>query len=165
MATSKKSERSHDPEVRFDIDRSLFFKLMLLVNFTARPFAARYGKKYRISLTEWRVLFVLAQREDLAASDLGDFLGLDKMAVSRAVRALETSRRLLRVPDQNDGRRRTLLLTKAGRDLYETISPSGRERERMLLSSIDNKQTKVLENLLDRLLNAARALPDFSGQE
>jgi DNA-binding MarR family transcriptional regulator len=161
MAITRKGGRA--PAVAFDIDRSAFFKILSLVNFTARPFAARYEKKYRIKLTEWRVLLVIAQREALSATDLGDLLGLDKMAVSRAVRALEKTGRLRRAPDENDGRRRILRLTNAGRELYSIIAPAGREREAMLLSSLDDKQKNLLDALLDRLLNAARALPDNAG--
>jgi DNA-binding MarR family transcriptional regulator len=163
MAISKKADRARRPAVVLDIDHSLFFKIMSVVNFTARPFAARYEKKYRIKLTEWRVLFVIAQREALSASDLADLLGLDKMAVSRAVRALEKTRRLRRDADENDGRRRILRLTNAGRELYSIIAPAGREREDMLLSCLDDRQKNSLDALLDRLLNAARALPDNAG--
>lgn len=160
MAINKKADRVRRPAVVLDIDHSLFFKILSLVNFTARPFAARYEKKYRIKLTEWRVLFVLAQRETLSASDLGDLLGLDKMAISRAVRALEKTGRLRRDADANDARRRILRLTNAGRALYAIIAPSGREREDMLLSCLDDRQRNALDALLDRLLTAARALPD-----
>lgn len=163
MATRKKAGQSRRSAVVLDIDHSLFFKILSLVNFTARPFAARYEKKYRIKLTEWRVLFVLAQREALSASDLGDLLGLDKMAVSRAVRALEKTRRLRRDLDANDARRRILRLTRAGRGLYNIIAPSGREREDMLLSCLDEAQKNHLDGLLDTLLKAARALPDNAG--
>jgi DNA-binding MarR family transcriptional regulator len=163
MAKSKTAGRARRPPVVLDIDHSLFFKILSLVNFTARPFAARYEKKYRIRLTEWRVLFVLAQREALSASDLGDLLGLDKMAISRAVRALEKTRRLRRDPDKDDARRRILRLTNAGRALYDIIAPSGREREDMLLASLDEGQKNSLDALLNTLLKAARALPDNAG--
>ena len=81
------------------LDRSAFLKLLVLVNLTARPFGRLYARRYKITLAEWRVMFTVAGRPGAAASEIAEMLGLDKMAVSRAIRALERSGNLKRTTD------------------------------------------------------------------
>ena len=72
---------------RLPIDDSIFFRLVRVVNLTARPFSESIGKAHRLSLNEWRVLLVLANHAGVAASDVATLTGLDKMSVSRAGQA------------------------------------------------------------------------------
>lgn len=157
---TKQHRKKATEKSTIDIDRSLFFKLLLLVNITAKPFSALYERRYRISLTEWRVMFSVAQRPGIQATELSELLGLDKMTVSRAVQSLERRRRIVRTPDEKDRRRQRLTLSKAGSDLYDIISPAGRAREELLMSSLGAEQKVALATLLDRLVDAARRLPD-----
>ncbi|WP_207191479.1 MarR family transcriptional regulator [Paracraurococcus ruber] len=137
-----------------------FFRFVLLVNLVARPFAREHEREHGIRLTEWRVLRVLAAARGLAtAGEIGDALGMDKMAVSRAVRSLEAHGRLCRRPSPEDGRRIMLEITQAGRDLVAAIEPSGKAREAALLSALDEGERETLDALLDRLIARARALP------
>ncbi|HZF74702.1 MAG TPA: MarR family winged helix-turn-helix transcriptional regulator [Acetobacteraceae bacterium] len=140
-----------------------FFKFVLLVNLVARPFAREHEREHGIRLTEWRVLRVLsAAPRSATAGEIGDALGMDKMAVSRAVRALEARGRLRRQPSPEDRRRIALEITRAGRDLVAAIEPSGRAREAALVSVLDEEERATLDALLDRLLAQARALPEGS---
>lgn len=144
----------------FSIEKSPFFRLLLLVNLTARPFSRLYERRFRITLAEWRVMLTLANRPGISASELGELLGLEKMAVSRAVRSLEAHGRLARVPDAQDMRRSTLNLTGAGLELHGLISPSGRAREEQLLSALTNRERAALDAILDKLVARARAMPE-----
>ena len=47
---------------------SIFFKLVRVVNLTARPFVESIGKAHRLTLNEWRVMLVLAAHPGVAAS-------------------------------------------------------------------------------------------------
>lgn len=138
-----------------------FFKFVLLVNLVARPFARVHERAHGLRLTEWRVLRALALAPGpVTAGVLGDALGLDKMAASRAVRALETRGRLQRRPDPEDGRRIALAITDDGRALVARIEPSGREREAALLAALTDDERTALDALMDRLVARARELPD-----
>jgi very-short-patch-repair endonuclease len=56
-------------------DPSLFFKLVRVVNLTARPFQARVGQQHALTLNEWRVMAVLGGRAAMRYLD-GDTLVL-----------------------------------------------------------------------------------------
>ena len=45
---------------RLPYDGELFFKLVRVVNLTARPFVETLARRHRLSLNEWRVMIVLA---------------------------------------------------------------------------------------------------------
>jgi DNA-binding MarR family transcriptional regulator len=141
------------------LGRSPFLKLLLLVNLTARPFARRYEKQHRLALSEWRVILVLAESPGLSSAEIAERLGLDKMAVSRAVRGLERRGRLGRRVDPRDGRRWALHLSAAGRALFRKIAPSAIVREAALFGVLTAAERARLEAILDRLVASARRLP------
>ena len=150
--------RVHAPAL--SLEASPFFRLLLLVNLTARPFERLYRGRFQVSLVEWRVLLAIANGRDVSAGEVGEALGLDKMAVSRAVRGLERHGRVARRVDPTDGRRAVLALTEAGRELYRAIAPSARDRENALLADLGPEERALLDRLLDRLVDTARRLPD-----
>ncbi len=143
-----------------DVHRSPVFKLLLLVNLTAKPFAGLFERRHQLSLIEWRTMLTLAGEPGLPSAAIADRLGLDKMAVSRAVAGLERRGRVRRSPDSADGRRALLALTEAGWALYRLIAPSGLDRENALLAELDESERVQLDRILDKLIRTARALPD-----
>ncbi len=133
-------------------DSSLFFKLVRVVNLTARPFVETLGRSHRLSLNEWRVMVVLANHPGVAASDLAQATGLDKMSISRAIAALSSNGRLLKKADASDGRRTLLWLNAEGRRVFQTLGTLAKERERQLFGRIGASELQQLERGIDRLL-------------
>src|SRR5262249_48952914 len=58
---------------RIRTERSPFFQLLVLANLTARPFHERFGRRLHMSLSEWRVLLLVADRPGATAQDLADY--------------------------------------------------------------------------------------------
>jgi DNA-binding MarR family transcriptional regulator len=142
------------------LDRSAFLKLLVLVNLTARPFGRLYARRHRITLAEWRVMFTLAGCPGAAAADVADTLGLDKMAVSRAIRALERSGHLKRTTDNKDQRRTALSLTPRGVDIFNQIAPGALKREATLFGVLDPLERRAFIATLDKLIAHVRNLPE-----
>ena len=134
------------------VDDSIFFKLVRVVNLTARPFSESIGRSYHLSLNEWRILLVLANHPRVAASEVAALTGLDKMTVSRAIAALERRGRVVRKVDATDRRRMLLRLSAAGERLYERIGLPAKARERSLFRGIGDADQERLGRLLDRLI-------------
>lgn len=132
---------------------SLFFKLVRVVNLTARPFSESIGKTHRLSLNEWRVLLVLAGHPQVTAGEVTVVTGLDKMSVSRAIASLVHQGRVVRKVDATDKRRLRLRLSAEGERLYERIGVPAKARERSLFRGIGEAEQEKLGGLLDRLLD------------
>jgi DNA-binding MarR family transcriptional regulator/GNAT superfamily N-acetyltransferase len=79
-----------------------------------------------MSLAEARILFEIAHREPCFAGDLQAELDLDAGFVSRVLRRFEGRGWIGRKRLDNDGRRRSIELTKLGRDQFEKLD--GRQR-------------------------------------
>lgn len=81
----------------------------------------------RFTLTETRVLYELAHRDDLTASDLARDLGLDPGYLSRILARFESDGLLARAPSEADRRRAVLHLTEAGQAAFAPLNAGARE--------------------------------------
>jgi DNA-binding MarR family transcriptional regulator len=142
------------------ITSSLFFRMVLAVNLTARPFARLYSRKYQLNLTEWRVMIALANVPGVSANEVARLCGLDKMTVRRSLASMMRHGYVARRPARNDRRRLILALTPRGRRIFAAIAPSGAAREKALFDGFSAAERAQLGHLLDRLVERARLLPD-----
>ncbi|MBL8347923.1 MAG: winged helix-turn-helix transcriptional regulator [Rubrivivax sp.] len=139
------------------MDDSLFFKLVRVVNLTARPFVETLSRAHRLTLNEWRTMVVLASHPGVAATDIVEATGLDKMSVSRAIAALARQGRLEKAADPADARRARLTLSTTGQALYRRIGASAAEREAQLFAEVSAGEQAQMGQTLDRLIAALRA--------
>jgi DNA-binding MarR family transcriptional regulator len=160
-----KAPKAPTPSAAFSlpIDDSLFFKLVRLVNLTARPFSQTIGRANQLSLNDWRAMLVLANHPGVAASDVALLTGLDKMTVSRSIAALERRGRLVKRADLNDKRRTLLWLNAAGQRLFERIGTPAKAREAQLFSIASSAEQAQLGRSLDRLIASLLAADGEGG--
>lgn len=88
------------------------------------------------SLTEGRVLYELAHRDGLGASDLGRELGLDPGYLSRLLAKFEARGLITRRPLEADGRRAVLALSAAGRASFAPLERKARDQIAALLDPL-----------------------------
>ena len=153
MSAAARGNVAADRHSALPADDSLFFKLVRVVNLTARPFSESIGKSHQLSLNEWRVLLVLANHPGVSAGEVAALTGLDKMSVSRALSALVRRSRVVRKVDGEDKRRLLLRLSAEGERLYERIGGPAKERERSVFRGMGEADQKQLGRLLDRLID------------
>jgi DNA-binding MarR family transcriptional regulator len=139
------------------MDDSIFFKLVRVVNLTARPFVESIGRAHKLSLNEWRVMLVLASHPGAAAQEVVFHTGLDKMTVSRALAGLARHGRLVKKEDAADKRRTCLWLSVAGQRVYERVGSGGKLREAQLFATVGAAEQARLGRTLDRLVAALLA--------
>ncbi|WP_316977820.1 bifunctional helix-turn-helix transcriptional regulator/GNAT family N-acetyltransferase [Shumkonia mesophila] len=107
------------------------------------------------SLTEARVLYELANRENPAAADLCRDLGFDAGYLSRILGRLVRRGLLTKSAGQTDGRRRRLALTEAGRAAFATLDGASRQQVAALLGGLSPAGR---ERLLAAMASVARLL-------
>jgi DNA-binding MarR family transcriptional regulator/N-acetylglutamate synthase-like GNAT family acetyltransferase len=103
------------------------------------------------SLTEARVLFELANRDELSASELVRELGLDPGYMSRTLGGLERQGLVEKVRSETDGRRRILSLTAEGEEAFEVLDSRSREEVSEMLGGLSEEEQR-------RLLEAMRTI-------
>jgi DNA-binding MarR family transcriptional regulator/N-acetylglutamate synthase-like GNAT family acetyltransferase len=98
------------------------------------------------SLTEARILFEIAHRDDLTGSDLSRELGLDPGYLSRILARLEQRGLIDKARSETDGRQRLLSLTPEGRDAFSLLDERSREEVAEMLSELsEGDQRRLLE--------------------
>jgi DNA-binding MarR family transcriptional regulator/GNAT superfamily N-acetyltransferase len=104
-----------------------------------------------LSLTEARVLYELAHRDGLTASQLVKELGLDRGYLSRMLRDFEKQGLLKRTGSESDARQSFLSLTPKGHKEFGPLDARSREQVGGMLGKISPLRQK-------RLLDAMRAI-------
>jgi DNA-binding MarR family transcriptional regulator/GNAT superfamily N-acetyltransferase len=100
--------------------------------------------KSAFSLTEARVLYELAHRNGLTASDLGRDLGLDAGYLSRLLKKFEGRGLVTRAPSAADARQSVLSITAAGRKAFEPLDRASREEVAGLLGRLSAEHREAV---------------------
>src|SRR5918997_1484189 len=119
--------------------------------FTRRIGTLREGLLHTpYSLTESRILFEIANRDETTASDLSPELGLDPGYLSRVLAGLERRDLIEKAPSETDARRRLLTLTPEGNHAFALLDARSREEVgEMLGEPSEHEQRRLLEAMSD----------------
>jgi DNA-binding MarR family transcriptional regulator len=123
-------------------------------NRISRAFYADIEAQHGVTLPEWRVMLTLMRHPGMAAMAVADLWGMDRMAISRAVRRLERAGLVRRGPAPGDRRRWVLDLTAEGRKRYRAIEPAANARYRAILAPLEPREVAQLRQLLEKLIAA-----------
>jgi len=136
------------------LERFLPYRLSILSNIISRGIADEYQRRFDLSMTEWRVMAVLARYDGdgLSARAVAERTAMDKVAVSRALTRLVASGRVLRKIHHGDKRRSVLRLSSRGWKIHDAVAPLARKHEREVLALLDDKERAWLDRILDKLL-------------
>jgi len=141
-----------------DLDRFLPYRLSVLTNLVSSTIADAYQRRFGLSISEWRVLAVLARHPRLSAAEVAERTRMDAVAVSRAVARLVAAGRLRRAMSREDRRRSVLSVSAAGAAVYREVAPLALGYETELLAALDATERAALDRALDALTAQARAL-------
>ena len=137
------------------LEHFLPYRLSILSNTISQAIAEDYQRRYDLSVTEWRVMAVLARFDGLSAREVAERTAMDKVAVSRALARLVAADRVNRSTHGDDKRRSVLSLTAAGWAMHDDVAPMARAREREMLEKLDTEERAWLARILDKLQSPA----------
>lgn len=109
------------------------------------------------SLTEVRVLYELAHREQPTAAELGKDLGLDPGYLSRILRRFGKLGLLSKKPSKADGRQALLSITRKGREVFAPLDVRSNEDVAKMLAGLPVlAQNRLVEAMhtIEQLLDA-----------
>lgn len=107
--------------------------------------------KSEFSLTEVRVLYELAHREYLTATQLRRDLGLDAGYLSRLLKKFETLGFLMRKPSAADARQSELALTPAGRNAFQPLDQASHDQIAAMLAPLAASERETLVKAMQRI--------------
>jgi DNA-binding MarR family transcriptional regulator/GNAT superfamily N-acetyltransferase len=116
--------------------------------------------KSPFSLSEARVLYELAHRDDLSAKEIGAELGLDAGYLSRIVQNFDESGLITRKPLASDRRQYRLALTARGRQAFAKLDSSSHDEVGAMLAALPRGaggRLTAAMGTIERLLGASQA--------
>jgi len=131
------------------------YQLAVTASAVSDRIAEEYRVRFGIRIPEWRVLVVLGDSGAQTQRDLVRATHLDKVAVNRACKALETRGLAQRRANTRDGRSHHVELTEASRAVHARIMPLALEMERSILGALSEQERQVLGRLLERVRRGA----------
>ncbi len=121
-----------------DLDAFLPYRLAVTAHAVSRALSGVYGRKYDLSIAEWRVIANLGRMTELGAGALASHSSLDKAKVARAIANLETRGLVARHVPEQDRRRASLRLTGKGLAIYGEIAEEAVNWEGRLLATLNS---------------------------
>src|SRR5262245_45675547 len=97
-----------------ELENFLPYRLSVLAQLVSESLHDLYAGPFELTVTQWRVMAALGRFAPLTASDVGQRIVMDKVAVSRAVAGLLKRGVIERVTDRDDRRRARLRLCARG---------------------------------------------------
>jgi len=146
------------PSQALELENFLPYRLSVLAQLVSESLHDLYAGPFELTVTQWRVLAALGRFAPLTASDVGQRIVMDKVAVSRAVAGLMKRGLIERATDRDDRRRATLRLSARGRAMHSRIVPIALAYEAKLYQALNAEEARVFNTLADRLFARAEAL-------
>lgn len=134
-----------------ELEHFLPYRLSILSNTISQAIARDYQERFNLSMTEWRVMAVLARFHSLSAREVAERTAMDKVAVSRAVSRLVDAGRVNRETHGDDKRRSVLDLSEEGWNVHDQVAPIARQHEHDVLAQLSEDEREWLVRILDKL--------------
>jgi DNA-binding MarR family transcriptional regulator len=131
------------------------YRINYVANFYVGPLVAMMEKSFRLTRSEWIVLFCLTRQPRLNAQQISIVTGRPKTSIASAVKLLQKKGLIIRRTDIADSRRRVLHLTEAGQRMYASIIKSFIEREKAMMAALDPAERRELTRLFAKIIAAA----------
>jgi DNA-binding MarR family transcriptional regulator len=133
------------------LEEFLPYRLNVYATLVSQALSRIYAERYKIGVSEWRVLVTLGQFGMMTAKAVGIHSHMHKTKVSRAVAVLERRKLLVRRANRADLRESFLSLTAAGREIYNDLEPMALDFSRRLLETVDAADRAALDCALKML--------------
>jgi len=130
-------------------------------NALRRAITLPYAEQFELSVSEWRILSVLAHAGTLPFAELVELAAADKAQVSRALRLLgERGLVEVQAPGVKSRKGLVCLVTERGRALYEEVIPIARRSQAAMILSLSREERSTLYTVLNKLRRQCEAAGD-----
>ncbi|GGE30482.1 MarR family transcriptional regulator [Marinicauda pacifica] len=141
------------------------YRLSVVSNKVSGLIARAYQSRFGLTIWEWRVIAVLGEGAPMTAQGVCEATAMDKVPVSRAIRALDERGLVRRTRRSSDRRASDVELTGEGQRIYEEVAPLAMQYEASLLDGLADAERERLMALLDALEDRAEAMASAGDPE
>ncbi|MBF23513.1 MAG: MarR family transcriptional regulator [Pusillimonas sp.] len=129
--------------------------IVQLANSLRREVTTKYAEKYGLTVSEWRLLSLLARFAPIPFGELVALSGSDKALVSRTLRALE-QHGFCKVQPEPGGHKKKLIceITQAGLAKHEIVMPVAQRLQAAVLAQLTKTEREIMYSALMKLHEA-----------
>jgi DNA-binding MarR family transcriptional regulator len=151
VATNSRHKTRAAPRRRLRLDLPNFvpYRITVLATLVRRALAEIYRDDPGLSEPEWKVMTTLAHYGPVPSGDIGAYVTLDRVAVSRALARLMKLGLATRSKNAADQRTFMVDLTARAGRIYDRMAADTMALEQRLLSGLRPKDVRTLLTLLD----------------
>ncbi|HEX7781649.1 MAG TPA: MarR family transcriptional regulator [Sphingobium sp.] len=147
------------------LDDFIPYRLSFTSNLVSDSVAATYQALFGISIPEWRVIALVAEKDGgITQQEICANSRMDKVTVSRAAITMVERGLLDRSPNPADRRSHLLFLSPEGKQLYSAIAPKALELEQRIFAAFDEQEIAGFMSMLRRIDEVALRLAHGSGR-
>jgi DNA-binding MarR family transcriptional regulator len=114
-------------------------------------------RRFRLGTNDWRVISALALRPGSSATEVSEFIGVNKAVVSKSVTTLQ-ARELIRLVEGPRGSR-PMFLTPSGAQMHHDMLPISMSGQHLIHEGLDPEHIQQLNALLRRMIEQVRDAP------
>ncbi len=104
-----------------------------------------------LTLDHYVILQLIEKKEDITQQDLANHFHRDKSIILRQMNCLINSRFVARIQDENDKRKKNLILTKVGFDTLEKARRAANDISNELLEGVTEEEFKSFEAVIKKI--------------
>jgi DNA-binding MarR family transcriptional regulator len=106
---------------------------------------------FELSLEQYVILYMINSSGDLIQQDLANHLQKDKSLIVRQINGLIEKQYLVRLTNQEDKRKKNLILTQKGLDMMNQMTGLVMMVSRKLLSGVSDNDYAIFKGVLNKI--------------
>jgi DNA-binding MarR family transcriptional regulator len=150
-----------DAGLRLDLPNFVPYRITTLAALVRRALADIYRPDPGLTEPEWKVMTTLAHFGPMPSGDVGLYVTLDRVAVSRALARLIDLGLATRAPNKRDQRMFTVDLTPRAARIYDRMAHDALAIEERILERLAPDEARTLLSLLDKVESCFRGEDDL----
>lgn len=144
----------------FQLSSFMPYRLAVLSERTSRSLSVVYEKISGLNVAEWRVLVHLGRSDRVSVREIHNCVNLEKSRVSRAVKKLDASGLVEKLPAEDDARLVEISLSDNGRAVLSEILPHAMLFEQNLLSNLTQQELQTFCDIMEKMHAAMDKMPN-----
>lgn len=109
-------------------------------------------KEFNVTRSDMSFLLTLNEMGEITQKELAESRNLNNATVTRALERLEKKGFVKRVDDENDKRKKNVLLTSEGKETLNKILKKHEEYKKVIFEDFNENEIRDMMGLLDKLL-------------
>jgi DNA-binding MarR family transcriptional regulator len=160
MTKSRRRKGISQGRLRLDLPNFVPYRITTLAALIRRAFAEIYREDPGLNEPEWKVMTTLAHYGPLPSDDIGHYVTLDRVAVSRALARLIALRLAKRATNMADRRTFVVDLTPRAARVYDRMAADALAVEEQVLTALTEGEVRTLLGLIDKVETCFRGPED-----